>query len=57
MNEAQVSQLLVAYSATYVKTQGGVQWWRLPSGEWVGKRALPGGLYEVRRFPANACNC
>jgi hypothetical protein len=57
MNEAQVSMLLAANRATYVKTQGDVQWWKLPSGEWVGKRALPGGLFEVRRFSANACGC
>ena len=57
MTEAQVSQLLVQYSARYVTTRDGVQWWKLPDGSAIGKRALGNGLFELRRFPASACGC
>jgi len=49
--------LLAQHGARYVTTKNGVDWWRLPSGEWLGKRALGNGYFEVRRFGANACGC
>jgi hypothetical protein len=54
---AQFHQLVVSWGATYKTTRDGVEWWRLPNGEWLGKRQLPNGLLDVRRFPANACGC
>lgn len=57
MTEAQVSVLLARLGASYVTTKNGVEWWRLPSGEWLGKRRLANGAFEVRRFPPNSCGC
>lgn len=57
MTEAQVSMFFAQAQARYVTSKDGVEWWRLPSGEWLGKRALGNGYFDVRRFPANACGC
>lgn len=57
MTPAQAAILLVQLGATHVRTVNGTEWWRLPTGEWLGKRTLPNGAVEVRRFPANACGC
>jgi len=57
MTEAQANMLLVQHRAHYVTTKNSVEWWRLPSGEWLGKRALGNGYYEVRRFSAGSCGC
>lgn len=57
MTEGQASYTLVQLQATYVTTKGGVQWWRLPTGEWVTKKRLGWDAYELRRLPAASCNC
>lgn len=49
--------VLAQYGATFVRTADGVEWWRLPSKEWVGKRMLPNGMVQLNKFPANACGC
>lgn len=56
-SELQTQQVLAQYGATYVRTANGVQWWKLPSGEWVGKREVSPGLFQMNKFPANACGC
>lgn len=57
MTPLQFHQLIVRMQATYHSTKGEVEWWRLPNGEWLGKRVKPDGTVEVRRFQANSCNC
>jgi len=57
MNEMQANLYLTSSGARFVTTKQGVDWWKLPNGEWLGKRTLPTGLVEVRHFPANACGC
>ncbi|MDE2022251.1 MAG: hypothetical protein KGI71_05075 [Patescibacteria group bacterium] len=56
MTQGQAALLLAQHRATFVKTQNGVEWWRMPDGAWMGKRVLPNGDVEVRHFP-QGCNC
>lgn len=57
MTPLQFNQLVVQTGATYRTTKNGVEWWRLPNGEWLGKQVQANGTIVVRRFPANACGC
>jgi len=57
MTEVQATLLLMQHQATFVRSSSGVEWWRLPNGEWLGKRKLQGGFVEIRKFPATACGC
>jgi hypothetical protein len=55
--QAQSDALLTQRGATFVADRQGVQWWKLPDGSWIARRATQPGYVELRSFPANACNC
>lgn len=57
MTPQQAAQQLAALGASYVSSKGNVEWWRLPSGEWVGKMVHANGTVELRRFASNSCGC
>lgn len=56
MTEAQASQVLLQHRATFVTTKDGLEWWRLPSGDWLAVKKS-GGQAVVRQVPKSACNC
>ena len=57
MTEGQASYTLIQLQAQFHSARGNVQWWKLPTGEWISKRRLGVDQYELRRHPAGSCNC
>jgi hypothetical protein len=57
VTQQQAATYLQSVQATFVSASNGVEWWRLPNGGFVGKRALTNGLFELRSFGAGSCNC
>ncbi len=57
LTEAQATQLFMSHGAVFSTTKNGVEWWKMPNGGWMGKRALGNGTFEVRHFPPGSCNC
>lgn len=56
MTDGQASAWLIQNGATYVKSQGHIQWWRLPSGTWISKASLGNGHFELRQHQSCGCN-
>ncbi len=56
LTKQQSDAQLIQWGAAFVTNRDGIEWWRLPSGQWIARRET-NGMYELRSFPASACNC